>query len=281
MKIEVYEFLKTISDTIICDDETVGERLDFYCPTNKIAVCYQPLMDHSSGDEKTDLYNFKRHKNTADLCNSHDIQVFQIWENEWESKRSIWESMLRNAFKRSNRIYARKCEVKLVDSAFAREFCTQNHMQSYAVSSINVALEHNEEIVALMTFSKSRYSKSKSSFELIRFCNKLNVSVVGGASKIVSYFKKNYPGVIVSYANRRWSNGNLYKQLGFVFDSESNPCYYYFLKSDKLEHRSAYMKHKLHYKIKHFDANMTEIQNMYFNKYRRIWDAGNTVYILN
>lgn len=280
MKNEVYEFLKTISDTIICDDESIGEKIDFYCSTNKLAVCYQSLIEHSSCSQSTDDFNFRRHKKTADLCNLNGIQVFQIWENEWKSNRIVWESMLRNAFKRSKRIYARNCEVKLVDSAFAREFCNKNHMQKFAVSSINIALEYDEEIVAIMTFSKSRYSKSISSYELVRFCNKLNVSVVGGASKIIKAFKKMHSGVIVSYANRRWSNGNLYNTLGFKYESESEPCYYYFKDINKLEHRSAYMKHKLINKIDVFDENLTEVQNMYINKYHRIWDAGNIVYLL-
>lgn len=130
-----------------------------------------------------------------------------------------------------------------------------------------------------MTFGKARYSKAD--YELIRFCNKLNYSIIGGASKLLAHFRKHNKGSIISYANRRWSNGNLYRKLGFTETHISEPCYYYFkMNENKIYHRSSFMKHKLKDKLPIFDENLSEVDNMYNNEYFRIWDCGNYVFTL-
>ena len=54
-------------------------------------------------------------------------------------------------------------------------------------------------------------------YELVRFCNKLNTSVIGGADKLLQYFIRTYqPKEIISYADRRWSQGRLYDKLKFT-----------------------------------------------------------------
>ena len=124
-----------------------------------------------------------------------------------------------------------------------------------------------------MTFSKSRFDK-KYDFELIRYCNKLDLTTVGGASKLLKHFQRNHKGSIVSYANRRYSNGNLYRQLGFNYKSSSVPNYWY---SSGLNLLSRYecQKHKLKNVLKNFDESLSERDNMVNNGYYRIYDCGN------
>ena len=89
------------------------------------------------------------------------------------------------------------------------------------------------ELVSLMTFGKPRKNMNSTTinddeYELLRFCNKLNTTVIGGASKLFKYFLKTYnPQQITTYADRSHSNGNLYKQLGFEFKHITVPNYYY------------------------------------------------------
>ena len=58
-----------------------------------------------------------------------------------------------------------------------------------------------------MTFGGLRKNlnqvNTEGSFELLRFCNKLNTSVIGGASKLLSHFEKyQKPKQLTSYADR-------------------------------------------------------------------------------
>ena len=59
-------------------------------------------------------------------------------------------------------------------------------------------------------------SHTENEYELLRFCNKLNTNVVGGAGKLLKFFIDKYkPSKIISYCDRRWSNGNLYEKNRF------------------------------------------------------------------
>jgi hypothetical protein len=128
-----------------------------------------------------------------------------------------------------------------------------------------------------MSFGKNRFA-SDVEWELIRFASKQNVNVVGGASKIFKHFRNNYEGGIVSYSDRRYSVGNMYKTLGFQFSHFSQPNYFYFKDSLNLESRQKYMKHKLPNLLEKFNSSLTEWENMVVNGYNRIWDCGNSVW---
>lgn len=131
-----------------------------------------------------------------------------------------------------SRIYARKCEVKIVSFLDTSKFINENHLQGFAPSSINIGLYYRNELVDVMTFAKKRInvgSKHKEGeYELIRMCGKLNTLVVGGASKMLKFFIRNFnPKSIITYADRRWSQGNVYEKVGFTFTHASKPSYSY------------------------------------------------------
>ncbi len=91
-------------------------------------------------------------------------------------------------------------------------FLDENHIQGNCISKYRYGLYYNNELISLMTFGKSRF---KDEFELLRFCNKLGYNVVGGASKLFFHFLKDHEEIkeVISYADRRWSVGNLYFKL--------------------------------------------------------------------
>ena len=85
-----------------------------------------------------------------------------------------------------------------------------------------------------MTFGKPRYNKSID-WELLRYCSKIDTQVLGGAGKLLSAFEKAYhPKVLLSYADRRWSKGNLYEVLNFVKYNESPPSYSYVINKQRI-----------------------------------------------
>jgi hypothetical protein len=175
-------------------------------------------------------------------------------------------------------IFARKCEIKEVDSKASKEFQEENHIQGAVNSKFNLGLYFENELVSLMTFGKCRFDK-KHEWELLRFCNKLGYHIPGGASRLLKFFEKNYkPKSLVSYADRRWSQGKVYEKLGFTFSHASAPNYWYWKDAQYLESRIKYQKHKLKNLLEAFDENKTEVENMKANGYNRIFDCGNLVY---
>lgn len=116
----------------------------------------------------------------------------------------------------NTKIYARKTICKEVSYTEAKEFLEENHIQGNCISKYRYGLYYNEELVSLMTFGKSRF---KDEFEMLRFCNKKYLNIVGGASKLFSHFLNDHNEIleVISYADRRWSIGNLYTKLRIFF----------------------------------------------------------------
>ena len=107
----------------------------------------------------------------------------------------------------------------------------------------------------------------------------MNISVIGGASKLLKHFIKNYkPNIIVTFANNRWSDGGLYEKIGFNFSHNSKPSYKY-LVNNVLKDRFNYRKDVL---VKEgFDESKTEFEIMDERGFPRLYDCGNKVYKLN
>ena len=189
--------------------------------------------------------------------------------------------MINNKLGLNKKIFARKCEIREVDSNTAERFLKENHLQGYCVAKYRFGLYYENVLVSLMTFGKSRYNKNYD-WELLRFCSKKGYNIVGGASKLLSHFRKQYSGSIISYANRRWSNGHLYETLGFEEIGKTDPNYFYFKEDDlyKLYSRVTFQKYKLENLLDVYDENLTETKNMFNNGYRQVFDCGNKIYAL-
>ena len=217
------------------------------------------------------------------MCEEQGVKLFHIFENEWLDpiKREIWKSKIKLELGYVDRkLNARDCVIKEISFEEIKSFLNSNHLQGYIPSSINLGLYYNSELVEVMTFGKSRFNKDFD-WELLRNCSSLNTIVRGGFSKLLNYFKKNYKGSIVSYGNKRWTS-KLKNVYGNELINVSDPNYFYFLKGDfELMSRLQFQKHKLKDKLKVFDENLTETENMYNNGYRKIYDCGNLVYKLN
>jgi len=79
-------------------------------------------------------------------------------------------------------------------------------------------------------------------WNLSRFCNLKNTTIMGGFSKLLKYFIKTYsPNRIISYADRSWSEGNVYTKNGFTKISETRPDYKYLVNNQRI-HKSRYRK---------------------------------------
>lgn len=227
------------------------------------------------------LHNIgKIHLDKTILCEDKGYQLLRIFSNEWTEKRNIWKSVISNKIGFSEKIYARNCEIKEISTNEEKTFLIENHLQGYVQSQIKIGLFYKGELVSVMTFLKSRFNK-KIDYELLRFSNKVFLTVVGGASKLLKYFEKEYkPKSLISYANRRWSNGSLYGVLGFKFLHNTEPNYFYFKEKENILYsRIKFQKHKLKNILPIYDEKLTETENMYDNGYRKIYDCGNKVYL--
>lgn len=273
---ELYDFLcdNVGKENIIQRDRTIlpkRNELDMYFPTSGIAIEFDGIYWHNELNKPR-----KYHLNKTIECEKKGIHLIHIFEDEWLDKEEIVKSLLLNQFGLTkNKIYARNCTIKEVKPDAAKKFLDNNHLQGNCYSKIKLGLYHNNELVSLMTFGKSRHfiGNGEEKWELQRFCNKLNTSVVGGASKLFKYFIEQYsPEEIVSYADRRWSNGKIYDTLGFTKYAESKPNYYYVV-GRKRVYRFNLRKQVLVEKYG-CPKDMTEKEFCLRQKWYRIYDCG-------
>lgn len=250
------------------------KELDIIINGKNIAIEFDGIYWHSEGQGT----HRKFHLNKTNGCKEKGISLIHVFEDEWDNKSDIVKSVLLSKIGKSPiKIFARKCVVKEVTSKKTNKFLESNHLQGKCRSSIKLGLFYNDELVSCMTFGK-RLITGKTQLELLRFCNKLNTQVVGGASKLMAHFIRNNEfDELISYADRRWSNGDMYEKLGFELSHISPPSYWYIEKGKRI-HRSKFMKHKLPKILKSFDPNFTEWENMQMNGFDRIWDCGCLVY---
>jgi len=231
----------------------------------------------------------KYHLNKLNSAVNNDIELLQFWNTELIQKQDICKSIVLSRLgKNKYREYARKCTVKEIDKQTYDEFMNSHHIQG-TTKNENIRLglfyKGNDNLISVMSFGNSRFDNNVQ-YEMYRFVTYKFTQVVGAASKLFKYFIRNYdPISIVSYSDRRiFNNGKLYDVLGFKFSHNSDPSYWYFKKNipdkdNKLFHRSLFMKHTLKNKLKTFDPNLTEWQNMEQNGYLKVYDCGNKVYV--
>ena len=280
-EMELIDYISSIigEENVVRNDRTIlnGNELDVYIPSKKVAFEFDGLYWHSEIKKP----NKKYHLQKTMECEKQGIQLIHIFEDEWVYKKDICKSRIKNILGSSTRLYARKCEIVELTNKEANKFFTENHIQGNVAAKIIYGLKYNNEIVSAMSFGNLRKNlgqkSTDGSYELLRFSNKQNMTVVGGASKLFNHFVKQVnPCDIISYADRRWSMGNLYEQLNFNFSHESEPNYFYIIGNER-KNRFGFRKDIL---ISKYGClpNDTE-HNFCLNQgWYRIYDCGTKVY---
>lgn len=236
-------------------------------------------MWHSTKySDKTNMYN------KLNIAESLGIKLINIFEDEWLEKPEICKSRILNLIGKSIKIYARKCYIKEITYKETHKFLSENHIQGAVVSKYNIALLFDGEIVSVMTFGSLRKNLGASHkdgyFELLRFCNKLNTTVVGGAGRLFVYFIKNHtPVEILSYADRRWSQGDLYEKLGFKFIDNTKPNYFYIDGKKQVRINRFNLRKNILVEQYNCPEDMTEVEFCNSIGFYQVFDCGNKKYI--
>ena len=271
---ELFNFIQSIYDgTLIQSNRSVlnGKELDVYLPDKNIAIEYNGLYSHHyrPWEENEALKkDIKYHLHKTLECENQGIQLLHFYSDEWKLKRPIIENVIKSKLGVNDKVHARKCKVIPVTVSFKNHFLNEYHMQGEDKSSIKLGLDYNGEIIAIMTFAKSRFNK-KYEWELTRFCVKGGISVVGGFSKLLKAFRDNHMGSIISYADRRYSNGNVYYTNGFQLIGVNRPSYYYVDKNCLRRY------HRMRFQKKYIGAyDCTEYEKARELGYEKIFDCG-------
>lgn len=265
---------------VVENDVTInGVRYDICLPEHKILIECDGVYWHG---EATAGRGRSYHLNKTTQAKQAGYTLIHIYENEWVYKSNIVKSMLSNRISNTtNRLYARKGIIRAVLSKEAKMFLADNHIQGETVAvTYAYGLYYDNVLMSLITLSTSRFGDKM--LEITRFCNRVDYTVVGGFSRLFTHAVKQLKvDTVVSYADRRWGEGSVYRTAGFVCSGTTAPSYDYYKTNNSLVllNRMRFQKHKLQKILPVFDSTLTEWENMKANGYDRIWNCGNAKWI--
>jgi len=304
---ELGEYLNSLNVTFIRNkhyEELNGMQLDYYIPEKKVALEFNGAYYHATeGSQRGKRREY--HNEKTELARSNmGVTVFHVWSYDWENpvRKSILKSQIAYMLnsKQIKKIYARKTTIKPIEASEARTFFEYNHIQGGAGSEGSVRyglFDQQGELVAAMSFGR-RY-RGKEYWELIRYANKKFTTTVGGASKLLAQFEKEYPDKsIISYLNRDFGkdiNRSMYTKIGFVYQGRTKEGYHWIRTKDNLviNRQKVTPKNLVRYtegtRIEPFtgatrdfrkiDTKETEKSYMLRNGFLRVYNAGNDIYI--
>lgn len=275
--------LNNIKHVDNCRNILGGREIDILLPEHNIGIEVNGNYFHSElSGGKSKNYHIDK---TTD-CQKKGIKLIQLYEDEILIKPDIVFSILSNKINinRSNRVYARECEIREINKKDSTKFLNENHLQGNTVDKHRYGLFFKDELVSIITFGLKRNSlgnrnTDNTTYELVRFCNKNNYSVIGGFSKLLNHFIKTHnPSKIETFSDIRISGINhedtVYFKNNFKFVKKTPPNYWYINTERYLNryHRFVFRKDVL--VSEGYDKKMTEWEIMKLKGYDRIWDCG-------
>lgn len=277
-ELEILSYIKSICSDAYGSDKSIINpfEVDIVIPSKMVAIEYCGLYWHSEKQGKDKNY----HVSKLNKLNEKGYKLITIFEDEWVFKKDIVLSRLNHLLGvNESGIFARKTIIQHISSDIASMFLNQYHIQGSAWANYYYGAYYNDVLIGVMTFSRPRINMGRrtGAMELLRFAtNGLNHP--GLASKLFNYFiKEHNPDEIISYADRRWSDGNLYIKIGFELDSATEPNYFYMDNYTARHQRFKYRKDVL---VKQgFEIDKSERQIMFERGFDRIYDCGSLKFI--
>jgi hypothetical protein len=251
------------------------KELDIYFPKEKFAIEVNGVYWH-----RTEKVGKTYHFDKVQACTEQGITLFMITDYEWGNNRDLIIRMIKHRLgMQKNKILARKCTVKQIEVAAAKEFLLKNHLHGFGNSSNHLGLFNADKLVAVCSYStKNRFKKNNKNIEIIRFA--LDEVVIAGAlGKFIKKINELHPETdIETYADLRYGTGAVYLKNNFKQTHISQPGYWYFHEK-KLQHRLNWTKKKL-VKLGH-DPELTESQIMSLLGAVQIYDSGHAHFLLD
>jgi AraC-like DNA-binding protein len=250
------------------------KEIDIWIPKYNLAIEYCGLYWHSDIHPRIDR-NY--HLNQLNECNKLGIRLLTIFEDEWMHKRDIVISKILNQcnIQLQPPVFARKCEIIDLSIKQKTKFFNDTHIQGTGDGSITYGLiDKNNIIVAAMTF----INRKNGFFELNRYST--SCKVAGGFSRLLKHFQRNNEWQsIMSYADLRWSVGNVYQTHGFALTNTSPPDYFYFTQTTRF-HRRNFIRSNIHNVLANYDPQISMHENCLNHNFLRIWGCGQQCYTL-
>lgn len=248
-----------------------NKELDLYDPQIKLAIEYCGLFWHNELSLTPRFKNY--HYNKYIQCLGKNVRLITIFEDEWKYKQEQCKQIICSILGKNKKLHARKCSVVEVDRQEFNAFCDQYHLLgSNNLGQVFYLLQYNQDVVGGM--SLGRHPRQTKELTLDRMCFG-QYQIVGGVSKLfkrcLQWATDRKFNKIITWSDNRWSQGNVYNQLGFELEKELPPDYSYV----DLHHPTIRVSKQSQKKsITGCDKDTTEKEWCAKQGLARIWDCG-------
>lgn len=222
-QLEIRDFISSLGfNTINSTRHVISPyEIDIWIPEKKFGVEYNGLYYHSEASHSIDP---KYHSRKISLAEEKGIHLIHIFEDEWQNKKSIIESIIKNCLGATpKKIPARKCNVVDLSPAARKDFFEKHHLDGDVRSHRAWGLMIDDEIVAALSVRRPHHKKYSNLLEVSRFCSKIETLVQGGLSKLIKVaweeVKRMDKEGLLTYVDTRFGTGDSYEKVGFKFVS--------------------------------------------------------------
>lgn len=279
---EIAKWVQELGYEVVSNDRTTINpfELDIVVPAKKLAIEYCGLAWH--GEQRKELRRY--HLNKLERAEAAGYRLVTIFADEWLDKPLAVRGYLLSILGQTQtKLGARHMDFSPVEWKAASGFLDAYHIQGAGAPLAHCyGLFFDGELLAVATFkpiSATRRGRADDRmWELVRYCVKPHLQIVGGFDRVFRNFQKLHnPKVVTSYSDRRWSQGDLYRRAGFRLASTLPPSYWYFKKNTDRPrwHKSKFRKSSIGAL-----PSETEWDVMQRLGYDRIWDCGLQKWIL-
>lgn len=283
---EIVEILKLLGLNVEQSVRSIvkSREIDIFLPDYNFAIEFNGLYWHSTAVRTDTNY----HHNKWRECQQKNITLYQIWEDDWKTKRNIVISGILHRlglthrikevlpeldFVHSSSVGARQLTPSIIETEQARTFFDTNHIQGFVSGNTYLGLlDAQNNIRAALVLNRDR---KEGSVIISRYASCGNV--IGGFTRLLSYAEKNNILDVKewkTFADLSVSNGDLYSKNGFVIDSILKPVPYFIWKGQRT-HWETFSKTK--FRIEPtlvYQDDLTVLELAKLNNINIVWDSG-------
>jgi G:T-mismatch repair DNA endonuclease (very short patch repair protein)/ribosomal protein L44E len=275
-EIEIEKWLLSCGFVTKRSDRTVipPKELDIIVPEKKIAIEYNGLYWHSELSKDSAFRS--SHRDKTQECLRSGWQLVQVFSDDWQNKKEIVKSILLHKLgSYQEKFHARKCTIKELAPKDRKSFFEKNHISGDVSSKKAWALaDVTGSVVAVLSVKSPIQKKWKDRIEIARFATKAGAHVPGALSKLLQHaegFAKSEGKIgLISYADRRYGEGNCYKKVGFVLSGNTGLDYWYTdgtKRFDRFSFRAI--------------GDLSERQRAEAEGVRKVWGCGSNIWLLD
>jgi len=279
---EVFDFIKDLGVEVSMNNRKIISplELDIFIPNHNLAIEFNGSYWHSEAVLESKVARNK-HLIKTKLCKEKGIRLIHIFEKDWESRTDQYKFFIRCILGFNDKKYnARSCSIT---DDICLDYIDKSHVQGSPKHCLKsfCLVDDSDGIVGSITANRHHRQGFSNDIILSRLCFSPNSTVRGGSSRLFSCFKKwakeeNYERII-SWSDNSYTEGNIYKVLGFNLEKEYGPDYFYWDMKNNI-YASKQSQQKKQVKC---PENMTEREWCTERGLHRIWDCGKKRWIFN